>query len=409
MFSSIKYFLRRSGLISEGKLDEDRLDDDTLPLEDAFRLHQLAFERRWRVNLSSEMCLSDFELMRTLGRGKFGRVVLARLRYSGRGSLAGLTTMIASNMSRTTDDYTETESSESSDSSDSDENQTLFYAVKVMRKRIVLSKSRITRVLFEKKILQCLVRFPFVVDYICHFKDNANLYLVLEFAIGGDMLTHLRRHRRFSDELTLFYSAQIVMALEFLHSLDIVHRDIKPQNMVIGEDGFVKLADFGLAKRLEKGCLTGTKCGTRVYMAPELMQFKRTPYSFNADWWSTGVMIYEMNVGRVPFEAANSAELLFKIMKGDLMYPPHMPLTLVELLNGLLEPNIKNRLVRAKHVKKQRYFYKYNWHALYTKQVIPPFMPAVKGPDDTTYFDPHNEMLIEEWDEDVYEEEFRDF
>jgi protein kinase A len=105
---------------------------------------------------------------------------------------------------------------------------------------------------------------------ISHFKDHVYLYMVLEFVPGGDMFYYLRKKNRFSESHVRFYASQIILALEYLHSLDIGYRDLKPENILMGSDGYLKLADFGFAKII-KG-RTYTVCGTPEYLAPEIIR-----------------------------------------------------------------------------------------------------------------------------------------
>ncbi len=352
-----------------GKHDDEDSKQQQLPLFEILRRGKEEFEGKWNLNTAGTARLSDFELIKTLGRGKFGRVMLVAYRPHKRKN---------------------------------------FLAMKVMNKRIVLTKSNVSCVLFEKRILQS-VSFPFLVQYKCHFKDNANLYLVLQFVPGGDMFTHLRKAYRFDGALTHFYAAQLTISLEYLHHLGIVHRDIKPENIMIAEDGFLRITDFGLAKRIGVRGRTSTKCGTRVYMAPELLAMKRNKYGFNADWWSLGVLIYEMTVGKVPFDASNSMEMLYKISKHDVKYPAYMHSDTVHMVRMLLDPNIKVRLVSADSVKTQPFFRGTNWEALYYKKVKPPFVPTVRSNRDTSNFDRYTEERLEEWQEDVFRKEFEEF
>ncbi|KAK7582645.1 hypothetical protein V9T40_014090 [Parthenolecanium corni] len=353
--------------------DEDASSTTPTPVEyesmaEVLRQGKAEFERKWQLKMSSSIRLSDMEICKTLGFGKFGRVILVRL------------------LSR----------------------QNAYAATKVMNKRVILAHSTVECVIFEKKILQA-TSFPFLVRYYDHFKDNANLYLVLEYVPGGDMFTHLRRANRFDDASTRFYVAQITLSLEYLHHLGIVHRDLKPENLMVGVDGFLKIADFGLAKRIGVRGKTSTKCGTKVYMAPELLAMRRVYYSFDVDWWALGVMTYEMTVGRMPFEASHPMEMLYKINRRQIRYPAYMNENTVRLVHGLLEPNLKYRLVSTQQVKAHPYFQKTNWMQLYYKKVRPPFVPVVRSARDTNNFDPISDEPIEEWSEDVFAKEFEDF
>lgn len=337
-------------------------------LAEILRRGKADFENKWRRPKDSSIRLSNVEIVKTLGTGKFGRVMLVRLFHQP-------------------EEYA---------------------AMKVMNKRIILSKSTVTCVLYEKKILQA-TSFPFLVRYLNHFKDNANLYLILEYVPGGDMFTHLRRAYRFDDTWTRFYVAQITLSLEYLHQLGIVHRDLKPENVMLGVDGFLKITDFGLAKWIGVRGKTSTKCGTRVYMAPELLAMRRIRYSFSVDWWAMGVMTYEMIVGRMPYEASHPMELLYKINRKQIRYPAYMNENTVKLVHELLEPDINYRLVTTQQVKSHPYFQTTNWLQLYYKKVQPPFVPVVRSARDTHNFDVITEEPIEEWAEDVFADEFENF
>lgn len=194
---------------------------------DILRKEKKIFEQKWSNALfrSSIVKLSDYDVKKTLGNGSFGRVLLVKEKESEK-----------------------------------------FYALKVLEKKNVVKSRQIEHTLNEKKIISC-VNFPFIASYVASFKDNSNLYIVLEFVPGGEMFKHLVRTNRFSESLSKFYCAQVVLAIEYLHSLDIIHRDLKPENTLIGQDGYIKISDFGFAKYVKTR--TYTLCGTPEYLAPE--------------------------------------------------------------------------------------------------------------------------------------------
>ncbi|KAF6019447.1 PRKACB [Bugula neritina] len=176
------------------------------------------FEKKWESPEKNTASLDDFDRIKTLGTGSFGRVMLVKHKTGGQ-----------------------------------------HYAMKILDKQKVVKLKQVEHTLNEKRILQA-IKFPFLVALTYHFKDNSNLYMVLEFVAGGEMFSHLRRIGRFSESHSRFYGSQIVLAFEYLHYLDIIYRDLKPENILIDTTGYLKVTDFGFAKRV-KG-RTWTLCGT---------------------------------------------------------------------------------------------------------------------------------------------------
>ena len=148
----------------------------------------------------------------------------------------------------------------------------------------------------EKKILEEL-NHPFIVNLFGAFQDDKNLYLLLEYVIGGEFFSHLRKAGRFPNDTAKFYAAQITLVFEHLHSMMILYRDLKPENLLLDSDGNCKVTDFGFAKKVEYR--TWTLCGTPEYLAPEIILSKG--HGKAVDWWASGILMYEMLAGYPPF------------------------------------------------------------------------------------------------------------
>jgi tRNA A-37 threonylcarbamoyl transferase component Bud32 len=199
--------------------------------------------------LTTTVKLDDFELDRTIGTGSFGRVMVAYLKRD----------------------------------------RTQRYAMKMLKKENIVKMKQVEHTLNERKILSS-IDFPFIVKLAYAFKDASNLYMVLEYVSGGEMFTHLRKTGRYSEENACFYASQIVLTFEYLHYLQIVYRDLKPENVLYDSSGYVKITDFGFAKVIKDR--TWTLCGTPEYLAPEIILSRG--YNKAVDWWALGVIIYEM-------------------------------------------------------------------------------------------------------------------
>lgn len=232
---------------------------------------RLDFLSRWdRPSPAQPISVAHFDIVRCLGKGSYGRVYFARHKTSG-----------------------------------------AEVALKVQSKRSVIKKDSVSNVLAEKHIQACMIRFDFVVHLLYHFKDSANLYLALEYLHGGDFFHLLKTRDKLDEEESRFYAANVILAVEFLHSVDILYRDLKPENILIDAAGYLKVSDFGFAKKCSGK--TYSLCGTPEYLAPEIVSMR--PYGKSVDVWAFGVLIFEMLCGRTPFVAVEYRDICNKICK----------------------------------------------------------------------------------------------
>ncbi|GAB0094983.1 Ribosomal protein S6 kinase [Sergentomyia squamirostris] len=291
---------------------------------------------------------SQFELLRVLGEGSFGKVFLVRKIV---GKDAGT-----------------------------------LYAMKVLKKATLKVKDRV-RSTNERNILAD-VGHAFIVKLHYAFQTPGKLYLILDFLRGGDLFTRLSKEVMFTEEDVKFYLAELALALNHLHSIGIIYRDLKPENILLDQDGHIALTDFGLSKQPLDGSKTYSFCGTVEYMAPEVVN--RKGHIFAADWWSFGVLMYEMLTGNLPFHGATRQETMNQILKTKLGMPDNLSPEAQSLLRVLFKRNPQNRLGAGPggigDIKKHEFFATIDWDALEAKQVRPPFIPAVSR-DDAFYFD----------------------
>lgn len=313
---------------------------------------------------SVDMDKESFFLKETLGTGTFGRVRLVMYKDSAKAK-----------------------------ASVSSVNIPKIFALKILKKSEILRLKQVEHVKAEKSILM-MICHPFIVNMYSSWQDSTSVYMVMEYVIGGELFTQLRKVGRFSNSTARFYAAEIVLALEHLHDQDIVYRDLKPENLLIDHDGHMKITDFGFAK-IVKG-RTWTLCGTPEYLAPEIIQSKG--HGKPVDWWALGIMLFEMIAGYPPFYHENPFGIYQKILWGKVEYPAKVfDPAAKDLVKKLLAPDITKRLGCLKNgikdIKKHKFFKTIDWDIAANRKLKPPMVPVFKSALDTSNFDEYPESV----------------
>eukprot|EP01120_Amphizonella_sp_Union-15-10_P001174 TRINITY_DN11229_c0_g1_i1.p1 TRINITY_DN11229_c0_g1~~TRINITY_DN11229_c0_g1_i1.p1 ORF type:complete len:402 (-),score=57.38 TRINITY_DN11229_c0_g1_i1:80-1285(-) len=260
-----------------------------------------------------------------------------------------------------------------------------IYAMKVLRKDCIIQQDVVENTKTERDVL-IKVRHPFIVNLRYAFQTKGRLYLVMDFVNGGQLFHHLRNQAMFSESWVKFFAAELVLALDHLHSMGIIHRDLKPENILLDSDGHIILTDFGFAKENIEATRATSFCGTIEYMSPQMI--KHEPYGYETDWWSLGVLIYDLLVGKPPFMAKNPKALQKKILTQTLKLPNYITTSAVSLIRGLVNRDVKKRL-SVKEILRHNFFKGIDWKKLALREIAPPFRPSLnKGKLDTSNFDP---------------------
>ncbi|CAO3676985.1 unnamed protein product [Rhizopus stolonifer] len=302
---------------------------------------------------SSVLSLHQFETIRVLGKGATGKVVLVRKQ----------------------------------------ENKKLF-ALKTIHKSWSITSREVNHIMMERDILANIseLNHPFLIQLHGAFQDPNNLYLVLDYHSGADLATLLQRSVYFPQYQCRLYCAEILLGLQELHHHAIIYRDLKPENVLIANDGHIVLTDFGLSKMFHdhEEQRTETYCGTPEYLALEII-LQEEDYSYAVDYWSLGTMLYEMITGVTPFAASTPNEMFDRVLYDDLIFPSHCEPEAMDLIAGFLErdPMLRLGMGGVFETRLHPYFTDHlNWNHVITKQTSPFHVPAVSSETDLTHFDP---------------------
>ncbi|CAL1598132.1 unnamed protein product [Knipowitschia caucasica] len=299
--------------------------------------------------------LEELETVATVGTGTFGRVFLVR-----------------------------------------DKHSRSFFALKQMKIPDVIRLKQETHVHNEKEVLS-EVTHPFLIRLFWTHHDERFLYMLLDYVPGGELFSYLRTRGRFSNSAGLFYTSEIVVAIDYLHQRDIVYRDLKPENILLDAEGHIRLTDFGFAKKLSDR--TWTLCGTPEYLAPEVIQSKG--HGRAVDWWALGILVFEMLAGYPPFFDDNPFGIYQKILAGKLEFPRHLDFYVKDLIKKFLVIDRARRLGNMKNgaddIKRHRWFKTVDWEAVPLRKLKPPIIPKVSHDGDTSNFDVYPE---DDWKKD---------
>jgi len=264
------------------------------------------------------------------------------------------------------------------------------FALKQMKKSQIVETRQQQHIMSEKEIMEesdC----QFIVKLFKTFKDRKFLYMLMESCLGGELWTILRDRGNFDDSTTRFYTSCVVEAFDYLHSRGIIYRDLKPENLLLDGGGYVKLVDFGFAKKLPVGRKTWTFCGTPEYVAPEVILNKG--HDISADYWSLGVLMFELLTGTPPFTGTDPMKTYNIILKGidAIDFPRNITARAKELIKKLCRDNSAERLGYQKggirDIQKHKWFDGFNWEGLRMRSLSPPIIPSIQSHLDTSNFD----------------------
>uniref|UniRef100_A0AAQ5XM91 Protein kinase C n=1 Tax=Amphiprion ocellaris TaxID=80972 RepID=A0AAQ5XM91_AMPOC len=301
-----------------------------------------------RKDHQPKFIIDDFVLHKMLGKGSFGKVFLAELKKTGK-----------------------------------------FFAVKALKKDVVLMDDDVECTMVERRVLSLAWENPFLTHLYCTFQTKENLFFVMEYLNGGDLMFHIQNCHKFDLHRATFYAAEIILIAKKKKKKETELEftiDLKLDNVLLDSDGHIKIADFGMCKEnMQDDSRTSTFCGTPDYIAPEILLGQK--YNSSVDWWSFGVLLYEMLIGQSPFHGRDEEELFQSIRTDNPAYPQWLSKAAKDILVKLFVREPEERLGVKGNIRQHSFFSSTDWNALEQRQVAPPFRPTLTSPSDCSNFD----------------------
>ena len=360
-----KYIERKYNLIKIRKIEneviKEKLNNTNIPKEKKEEiLNEIEKKEKNRLKkIREKLTIFDYESLAIIGRGAFGEVHVCRNKKTKE-----------------------------------------IVAIKKIKKSVLLQKNQIKHTRDEQDFLS-KIKSDWIVELKYSFQEGDFLYLIMEYLPGGDLMNLFIKKDTLTEEEAKFYICEIILAIESIHNLNCIHRDIKPDNILIDKKGHIKLSDFGLAKiadNIFKEDIINYKgnkhnrnfscVGTAYYVAPEVLNKKG--YGKEIDWWSLGIIFYEMIFGYAPFCSKHTNDVCYKVLHFEkfLKFPENIKIS--DNAKDLIIKLITNSNLRlgkngSEEIKSHPFFKGINWNKI--KEMKPPFIPKLKNDYDIKYFE----------------------
>ena len=364
-----KYIERKYNLINLRKIEKEVIKEKLKNLKipeiekEKIELEIEKKEKKHNQKKLQKLTIFDYESLSIIGRGAFGEVHVCRNKKTNE-----------------------------------------IVAIKKIKKSVLLQKNQIKHTKDEQDFLS-KIKSNWIVELKYSFQEGDFLFLIMEFLQGGDLMNLLITKDTLNEEEAKFYLCEIILAIESIHNLNCIHRDIKPDNILIGKNGHIKLSDFGLAKiadNIFKEDIINYKknthnrnfscVGTAYYVAPEVL--KKKGYGKEIDWWSLGIIFYEMLIGYAPFCSKETNDVCYKVLHYEnyLSFPNKIKISDCAkdlILKLITDSNFRLGKNGSEEIKKHPFFKGVNWKKI--KDMKPPFIPNLKNDFDTKYFEKYQE------------------